>query len=116
MPAYCCSAGELANSFAGALSSALASTDAVVFGHTNAKHSYCNPFVSVFDENHMGRYLVTPLGQMWKPWLAQLAKADGTHPERHPLWAQYPFMDYAQLAHALGLKKLEDIYARTFAM
>jgi hypothetical protein len=113
---YCCSAGELTNSFASALSSALLGTNAVVFGHTNAKHSYCNPYVGVFDANHMGHYFVTPYGQIWKPWVAELNKATGAHPEKHPLWAQYPFLNRFQLAMAMGLKDVSDIYAREDAM
>src|SRR5262249_4216969 len=113
---YCCSAGGLTNSLGSALSAALLPTKAVIFGHTSAKHSYCNPDVGVFDANHVGRHFITEKGQLWNKWVAELNRATGAHPEKHPLWAQYPFLNRFQLAVTLGIKDLSEIYAREDAM
>ena len=101
---YACSAGALPHSFAGALSVALGSQDAQVFGHTVLGHSFANAMVAVFDCGHTGRYLVDPSATEWSKWLKEINAGNSNDPTEHPLWAKFPFMTNEEIRESLGFR------------
>jgi len=103
---YACSAGSLPHSFAGALAVALGSQDALVFGHTCSGHSFGNPYVSVFDCGHTGRFVIDPKDPQWKTWAKAIRAGNSNDPTKHPLWAEFPFMDEDEIRTALAGPKV----------
>jgi len=89
---YTCLSGSLPRSFAGALADALRTKNPRVFGHTCAGHSFGNPFVTVFDGSHIGRYVIPPGDPQWNAWCKAIRAGNSNNPTQHPLWAKFPFM------------------------
>ena len=101
---YACQAGWLGDSshtsFAKNVSLALKCTDAKVFGHevypyntTGDAHTASNPYVTVFEKNHVGDYVINPKSPNWKKW--ERAMSGGRHQKtrlQQTLWARFPFM------------------------
>jgi hypothetical protein len=99
---YACSAGALPTSFAGALATALNSSNAAVFGHTISGHTFGNPYVTVFTSSHVGRYVVAPGSKNWHAWAKAIRAGNANDPTKHPLWAKFPFMSEDEIRAELG--------------
>src|SRR5262249_7696447 len=72
---YACRAGALHDSFAKRVSMALNHHDALVYAHelvpgtpSGDGHSFCNPYVTVWDKSHRGRYVIQPHSPLWNSW------------------------------------------------
>jgi len=98
---YACSAGQLQDSFGQALSSALASSEAAVFGHTTAKHAFANPDVTVFT-GYFGRWVVPLNSPDRAAWVRAIEAGDSDPVTKNPLWAQFPFMGEDEIKARLG--------------
>jgi hypothetical protein len=103
---HACRAGALADSFAKHISLALKSSDALVYAHELVPgsphgdgHSFCNPYVTVWDKTHLGRFVIAPHSTYWNAWRQAMkaAKASRKAAEDNPLWACFPFMSQDQL-------------------
>src|SRR5262249_51617386 len=88
---YASPAGLVQDSFGQALSSALASPESAVFGHTTARHAFANPDVTVFTGN-AGRWVVALDSPDRAAWVAAIKAGDSIPVTKNPLWAQFPFM------------------------
>ena len=98
---YACSAGTLPTSFGSRLASALNTTDSAVFGHQTVGHSFANPYVTIFDTCHVGRYVVEPGSPNWKTWAREI-RAGNEHTMSKTLWARFPFMSEDEIRAELG--------------
>src|SRR5205085_10133659 len=72
---YACRAGALGDSFAKHISMALNNGDALVYAHELVPgtpygdgHSFCNPYVTVWDKSHLGRFVIEPHSTYWNAW------------------------------------------------
>jgi hypothetical protein len=109
---YACQTGRRGDAFAGRLVRALHCRHARVFAHeripgpgTGDGHSTANPYVTVWEKNQPGRWLIEPGTKHWRAWTRHMrhAKEDGCRPrEENPLWAYFPFMSEEDLKDVLS--------------
>ncbi len=90
---YACNAGS-PGGFASMLAGKLAGVNAVVYGHTSARHTYANPDTTVFPG---GNWVVPKTSLLWKNW------NDDILDQSNDLWARFPFMTADQLAAELSV-------------
>jgi hypothetical protein len=108
---YACKAGWLGDSFASKISQALHCKHAKVFAHELVPggsgggngHTICNPYVTVWEKNKKGRYLIPKTSEHWSAWFDGMQAAKNGHELKHQLWAQFPFMTDEELV--AGLKR-----------
>jgi hypothetical protein len=103
---YDCRAGALGDSFARHISLALKSSDALVYAQELVPgspygdgHSFCNPYVTVWDKTHLGRFVIAPHSTYWNVWRQAMkaGKASRQAAEENPVWAFFPFMSQNEL-------------------
>jgi len=88
---YACNAGS-PGGFASMLADKLAGVNAVVYGHTSARHTYANPDTTVFPG---GTAVIAKSSPLWKNWNADILD------QSNDLWARFPFMTAEELAAEL---------------
>jgi hypothetical protein len=88
---YACNAGS-PGGFASNLATKLADVNAVVYGHTSARHTYANPDTTVHPS---GDWVVPKNSPLWKNWSADIVD------QSNDLWARFPFMTAEELAAEL---------------
>jgi hypothetical protein len=88
---YACNAGA-PGGFASMLATKLAEVNAVVYGHTSARHTFANPDTTVFPP---GDPVVARNSPLWKNWSADIVD------QSNDLWARFPFMTAEELAAEL---------------
>jgi hypothetical protein len=74
------------------LADKLAGVNAVVYGHTSARHTYANPDTTVFPG---GTWVIAKSSPLWKNWNADIID------QSNDLWARFPFMTAEELAAEL---------------
>lgn len=89
---YACNAGS-PGGFASMLAGKLAGLNAVVYGHTSARHTYANPDTTVYPG---GNWVVPRSSLLWKNWNADILD------QSNDLWARFPFMTADELAAELS--------------